>query len=116
MGGYGSGWPYWKDKKTTVEECRELDALRLYQEGLLEWGQAWAGLWQWTDAATGEVTSTVRLWIDTRERGSGWLRIYYRFTRGANEGEEMDYRVRLTTTPLHWTCQDAPQLAGGRNG
>ncbi len=102
MGGYGSGWPSWKGKKTTVEECRDIDALRLYRDDLLAWDQLWSGSWQWSDAETGEVKSTVTLRIDTRDRDDPWMRISYRFTKGPAEGEEVGYRVRLTTTPLHF--------------
>jgi len=102
MGGYGSGWPVWKDTKTTVEACRELDARRLYQEDLLTWGFHWHGAWCWKDAVTGEITSRMGLEIDTRDHGNPWIRLHYCFTTGPNAGEPIDYRVRLTTTPLHF--------------
>jgi hypothetical protein len=102
MGGYGSGWPFWKHKKTPVEDCRELDALELYRDDLLTWDRHWVGQLRWRNVATGETTSTIGLEIDTRDRGAPWIRLQYHFTTGPNEGEPLDYRVRLTTTPLHF--------------
>jgi hypothetical protein len=102
MGGYGSGWPIWKDKKTPVEDCREIDVLELYRDDLLDWDRHWHGSLRWIDVATEEVTSRIGLEIDTRDRGAPWVRLHYHFTTGANAGEDIDYRVRLSTTPLHF--------------
>lgn len=105
MGGFGSGWPWWKDKKTTVEECRQFDALRLYQENLLKWGQHWRGAWGWRDAKSDEVTSTVDLEIDTRDRDRPWLRIHYTITKGYGKGQKVGYKVGLETTAPHFGGQ-----------
>jgi hypothetical protein len=48
MGGVGSGSWHRFGKKTTVEECRSLDARRLHREGLLKPGSLFS--WSWSRA------------------------------------------------------------------
>ena len=99
MGGCGSGRFYRWDKKTTVEECRVLDVSRLYREDLLGWDRRWSGSWIWSDAATGERTSSVGMEIDTTDEWHPWVRLFYRFTQS---GQEVDYKIRLQTTRPHF--------------
>ena len=116
MGGYGSGRWAWHTKKTTVEECEALDISGLYREGLLGWDRRWWGSWQWT--YTSGQKNTIGLEIDTTDRTSPWVRLFYKITSGWNEGRDLDYKVRLQTTRPHFggwrwwfTC---PLVVGGQ--
>ncbi len=118
MGGFGSGRWGWHSKKTTVEECRQLDVSRLYHEGVLAWGRRWVGAWQWTEARTGEKVSNIGLEADTTDRSHPFLRVFYTFTAGRNKGQSADYKIRLQTTALYFggcrwwlTC---PLVASGQ--
>lgn len=50
---FGAGRPGWLGK---VEHCKSIDVRRFQREGMLSTG-SW--VWQWRDAATGEVTSAI---------------------------------------------------------
>src|SRR5262245_26955267 len=107
MGGRGSGvtcYHWWRPaKKATVEDCRHLDAGRWSREGILKAGVCHSGSWCWfRDASRAEQTSSLGYEVNTLP-SQGWVRLFYRITR---TGEELDYRVRLTTT--------APRLGGLR--
>ena len=57
VGGEGSGRQSWSNKKTTVEECRLLDANRWMREGILS-SDIWRkGRWAWYNPDTLEKTS-----------------------------------------------------------
>ena len=99
MGGPGSDNHYyhgWRPaKKTTVEECRSLDASRWMREGILKAGAWHSGGWCWfRDAAQTERTSDIRYEVNTTAAPS-WLRLSYTFTAS---GEAVDYRMWLATT------------------
>jgi hypothetical protein len=91
MGGFGSGR---QSTRTSVEQCRVLDASRWTREGLLRIGTVQSGLWQWTDADTGQVRSSIGFLVDTFS-GRPSLRLTYTFT---NTGERVDYNVKLQAT------------------
>lgn len=98
MGGFGSGnhyhwWP--PTKKTTVEECRSLDAGRWMREGILK-AHVWhTGGWCWfRDAARTERTSEITYEVNTVDEAP-WLRLSYTFKA---TGVAVDYRVLLATT------------------
>ena len=79
MGGYGSGYPYWRSKKTTVGECRHFDTVDLRRAGVLREGTHWLGGWRWWNAHTGEETSSIGLEIDTTDAARPWVRLFYTF-------------------------------------
>ena len=94
MGGYGSGRPR---EKITVEECRTLSIRDLGHRG-----EFWDGVnivdeLIWTNRRTGERVFSIDYEVDTRNRGDAWIRLQYR-----RNGEAVDYRIRLTTTPMPW--------------
>jgi len=93
MGGYGSGRPR---EKTTVEECRTLSVRDLKREGAFRDGVNIAAKLIWTNR-TGESVFSIDYEVDTRNRGDAWIRLQYR-----RNGEAVDYRIRLTTTPMPW--------------
>ena len=96
MGGYGSGCRY--DRKATVEECRTLDAGRMQQEKVLQEDVYRVGSWVWSNADTGETTSSLGYYVNTLA-GVPSLRLVYSI---ASTGEKLDYLVELTKTPLPW--------------
>lgn len=99
MGGYGSGWT--GSRKTTVEECRKLDAGRMQKEKVFpEDGQRF-GSWVWSNADTGEELSRIGYHVCTMPemKKAPFLRLIYTLTAS---GEQLDYLVRLTKTPLPW--------------
>ncbi|MEA3406613.1 MAG: hypothetical protein U9R48_00855 [Chloroflexota bacterium] len=104
MGGWGSSRWGWYRKKTTVEQCRWLDVNRWMREGIIGADHWRKGAWEWRDVRTGERTS--RIGYEVRTQGaSGWVRLYYTLTSGPHDGEEIDYRVPLTTTRPHFGGQ-----------
>jgi len=118
MGGWGSSrWGGYR-KRTTVEQCEWLDVNRWMREGIIAADHWCGGIWGWKDTRTGEMTS--RIGYEVRTQGaSGWVRLYYAFTSGPHEGEEIDYRVPLTTTRPHfgglrWWFICPGQGCGGR--
>jgi hypothetical protein len=96
MGGLGSGNYYrWRGKKTTVEECRHLDANRWMREGILQAGVWQTGNWCWfRDAQRTEKTAEVTYEVNTVPEWP-WVRLFYRFP---HNGVEMNYKIFLTTT------------------
>jgi len=101
LGGYGSSRWGWHTKKTTVEECRILEAARWQREGIIGPGRMWAGGWQWTDAHTGEKKASIGVEVLT---GANWgrVRLHYRVTPPGGEGRDLDYIVPLVTTRPHY--------------
>ncbi|HEX8914159.1 MAG TPA: hypothetical protein VF796_17555 [Humisphaera sp.] len=111
MGGPGSG--YRLDKKTTVEDCIVLSAAAMTRIGLLRANLHRAGSVTWTNTVTGEKVSAIgfdpNVWD---EHGSA--RLHYTRTR---TGDQVDYRVQVTSTPLPWGGRrwwfGCPLVAGG---
>ena len=101
MGGSGSG--SWKtlDKKTTVEECGSIDALRWQRVGILQPSVSnYSGRWRWFDPDTKEEYGSIGYQSDC-DKTFGSVRLSYTVTR--EEGKvPLDYRVRLTTTTTPW--------------
>ena len=101
MGGDGSGRWYRYGKKTTVEECRVLASGDLVRHvGLGPNVRKWSGI-TWCNACTGEYRSSVGVDVETGD-AQGWARLHYTFKSGRNEGQHVDYRVRLVTTCPHF--------------
>jgi hypothetical protein len=98
MGGTGSGCHYhwWRSrKKTTVQDCRSLDANRWMREGILKPGSWVRGAWLWfRDATRTERSSSIDYEVNTQD-DPPWLRLFYTFTETQ---EALDYRVRLDRT------------------
>ncbi|HYT93428.1 MAG TPA: hypothetical protein VEL76_32220 [Gemmataceae bacterium] len=100
MGGPGSGSQYqwWRGrKKTTVEECEDLDANRWMREGILKAGVCRVGSWRWVYHSGRENSITYE--ANTLDHAYPFVRLSYNLIRsGAQEKEPFDYRVKLTTT------------------
>jgi hypothetical protein len=99
MGGWGSTRWGRHNKKTTVEECRQLDVSRWVREGIVTWDTWRQGSWCWTygDGST----STISYEVDTRDPARPWARLHYDFPMV--EGRpSYDYRVELQTTRPHF--------------
>jgi hypothetical protein len=119
MGGPGSGnhYHWWRSgKKTTVEECQDLDANRWVREGILKAGvQRWGG-WRWVYHDGRE--NSIGYEVDTLDQATPFVRLFYTLTHPqTKEQVPLDYRVALTTTRpryggLRWwfVC---PLAAGG---
>ncbi len=95
MGGYGSGRT---QEKHTVEACRALSAGMLQRNKLLGEGLFTFATLTWTNTVTGENVSSIGCLVYTID-AARIIRLYYSITE---TGEDMDYPVRLTTTPLPW--------------
>ncbi len=91
MGGYGSGRPR---EKTPVEDCHVLPVGLLQRDKKLV-GWASGGL-TWT--INGGKVASIGYEADCMT-ADAWLRLQYTMTQ---TGEAVDYRIRLTTTPLPW--------------
>ncbi len=101
MGGPGSGSWYRWDKKTTVEECRHIDAGRWMREGILAPDlRRWGG-WVWTNSSTGEQTASIGYEVNTTILRP-WVRLFYTVTPHGGEPEPYDYKIFLTTTRPHF--------------
>lgn len=95
MGGSGSTRWGWHTKKTTVEECKDLDMSTLNRKGIMGWNVQWWGSCRWYNAVTNETTSTISIQVNTLDRTNPWLRLLYTFTE---LDESYDYKVNLETT------------------
>lgn len=95
MGGSGSTRWEWHSKKDTVEDCRSLDANRWMREGILCEGIRTFGGWTWTNAHTGEKTSSISYEVNTLNPAYRWVRLFYSFTRS---NESLNYKIQLATT------------------
>jgi hypothetical protein len=112
VGGYNSGWH--RATTNTVEDGLILSSSKLQRDRMMRPNLHWAGTVTWSHSYTGEKLASIGLDTHTTD-GAGWARLHYTRT---NAGEQMDYRVNLTTTPLPWgglrwwfLC---PLVTGGR--
>lgn len=81
MGGPGSGSHYhwWRPtKKTTVEECEDLDANRWMREDILKAGVHRAGGWRWV--YRGGRENSIDYEVDTRDMACPFVRLSYTLT------------------------------------
>lgn len=122
MGGLGSGYPMWKDRKTTVEECSRLP-IKYFTDNNIIGPERWAsGTLYWKKPSTGETTSSLGYEVDTRNMAQPRIRLRYTITwRRSGEKEDLDYWVGLQTTPcnfggVRWwfTCPLASRRAYNR--
>lgn len=97
MGGSGSGFPLWKDKKYTVEDCFPLDINKLIRDKLI-------GLWKgrgslvWKSTNTGEKTGSIGYWMDTDFASWITMTLDYAVTNREVEKKEIKEPIQLTTT------------------
>ena len=99
MGGYGSGRRGWASPKETVESCLILSIDKLARLGLLQTGMASSGGLTWKRSSTGEQTDSIGCYVNTLADEPPTVRLYYTTKRrGEDHGEDLDYRVSLTTT------------------
>lgn len=101
MGGNGSGRHFYLGRRTTVEECRHIDANRWTQEKILAPDQWTRGRWYWRDADTGEEHASVGYQVDTRDSADLFVRLFY--TIGSEENRQSyNYRVTLVMSSTPW--------------
>ncbi len=101
MGGLGSGNHYYHwhrgRKKTTVEQCKSLDANRWTREGKLKADVHLSGTWVWTYPSGGRFV--VNYSVNTLDMASPSVRLWYSWIWTATEQtDSADYTVQLTTT------------------
>jgi hypothetical protein len=100
MGGPGSGCrnQRWRpEKKTVVEECRQLDVRRWARQVLDRTDASPTGRWEWT--FLGGATCSIGYEVLVRDRTPYALRLSYtRTVVWFGKPEELAYVVRLTTT------------------
>ena len=98
MGGPGSGSHYhwWRrGKKTTVEDCLSLDALRWTRKGILQAGTRQTGRWIWQYRGGRECC--IGYEVEAGVAGLGYVRLSYTTDRGGGK-ESSTYVIRLTAT------------------
>jgi len=112
------GWRW--NKKTTVEECRELGIKDLKRLGILRQGASY-GYWpiRWVNA-DGEDVASIGLWAEWEPGGPGRLRLSYSIGRPEEEKKEsLDYPVRLEATPCNYGGERywfvCPLITNGRS-
>ena len=91
----------WSDRKT-VEECKVIDTAWLNRHGYF-CGFKRGGI-HWKNAF-GEVTSSIGIEVSVVEEyhGGKYARFFYTQTNGfTKEKTELDYKVRLVTTPCNF--------------
>jgi len=96
MGGYGSTRWNWHNKRLAAEDCRRLP-FRVFKKNLFI---GWRGQVTWS--RNGEVFSTIGYWVNGAGESPSSLRLIYTITRVNGEKQDVDYPIRLTTTPLPW--------------
>ncbi|MCL4872008.1 MAG: hypothetical protein KJ063_23860 [Anaerolineae bacterium] len=101
MGGYGSTRWNFHTKKETVEDCRALSISDLKREGVLQAGVERSGSWIWRNAYTNEYRASIGYELNTLGRFP-YLRLHYTITRWDGNKRDMDYHVRLETTPCNY--------------
>jgi hypothetical protein len=100
MGGMGSGRSTsYGSRKDTVEECREIDAVRFTREKIITPDAFKLGAWLWRDARTHETRSSIEYIANTRYGTPPYLQLRYTLTKTR---EPIAYKTWLTTTNLHW--------------
>ncbi|MGA3066369.1 MAG: hypothetical protein ABSF29_05925 [Tepidisphaeraceae bacterium] len=100
MGGYGSGRKFYS-AKTTVEDCRSIDATRWQREDILRpLCSSRGGRWIWSDPDTKEERASIGYESDCGDT-SGFVQLNYTVTRH-DEKIPLDYPIRLTTTKTPW--------------
>jgi hypothetical protein len=99
MGGYGSGWPSWRDSKQTVEACSVLSADSLTSEKLLAPGRHQWGTLTWRESHSGRQVGSLGFKLNTLTPGNEHIRLEYTISRTK---ESLDYPVRLTHVPTPW--------------
>lgn len=96
MGGYGSGWR--GTKKVTVEKSLSLSMTDLVRKGAAVPGLWTRGSWVWRQGCVeSRVIASIGYEANLVDAEAAWLRLHY-----SASGEEMDYRIRLTTTRPHY--------------
>ena len=95
MGGYGSGRWGWHTKKTTVEDCRHIDAVRWQREGILRIGTHQCGSWHWRDPQTGADRASIGYEVRAVKFFGACLRLFYTWDKQA---QSLNYHVRLVAT------------------
>ncbi|MFC1657064.1 hypothetical protein ACFL2P_00625 [Candidatus Moduliflexota bacterium] len=76
MGGTGSGYPLWMQRKTTVEECLHLEAVWFNTKKNI--GKMVTGDIAWTDPRTGIKMSGADFTLDLRDHYQTSAHIRYR--------------------------------------
>jgi hypothetical protein len=97
MGGYGSTRWLGHTKKTQVEECRKFD-MKSFKPYLIP-GRS--GRWVWWDAYTGKENASIGYRVLGDDSPTG-IKLSYTLHKWSGEDLDLDYVVRLTTTPLPW--------------
>src|SRR4051812_46362746 len=101
MGGTGSGrWFRYEARKTTVEECRRIEAGVFVGGGDIVAGGRREGYVTWDDGRPRQLS--VSFVADTCERPGGghFVSLCYRPRRGGVEGAKVEYSIPLQTTPV----------------
>lgn len=98
MGGTGSGRYYRWNKKSTLDDYRNLDVNRLVKHGVIREGTIKHGSWQWMDTVTKEVKSSIGYESNT-VCDSPYIRLHYSWTESK---ESFDYKIRLSKTPVNF--------------
>jgi hypothetical protein len=97
MGGSGSTRWNLHTKKTTVEECRKF-GIREFRPYIRVGG---CGRWVWWDAYTGKENASLGYQVLGKEKPTG-IKLRYTITKWSGEKPDLDYVIKLTTTPLPW--------------
>jgi hypothetical protein len=105
MGGYGSnrwGWCY--RRKTTVEVCWSLDAVKLAREGFIKPGEGVIGSWGWWRNRDKSETPTARIGLLVRvSEMRGACRLSYTVTdRATGSKQGYNYVAPLEATPCNY--------------
>ena len=106
MGGFGSGYAAWKDRRLTVEDCRRVTIQTLRDAGYLRIGRlaharfTWRERNPWTGEPWGD-DSGWRLELDIDACRLDHARIQFHHANAKGDGS-VTYTVRLDTTTLPW--------------
>ncbi len=110
MGGFGSGYPSWKDRKVTVESCLALDLAKLRRDRVLypaPAGQGLAGTLAWKSVNTGEKRGSVGYTLG-HVAGGLCLWLNYRV-----DGEKVEVAVQLEDRADGWWWFRCPLVVRG---
>jgi len=93
MGGIGSGYPFWKDKKTTIEECSRLPMKYFTDNDIIGPERRATGTVYSRKVSTGETTSSLGHEVETLNVARPRIRLRYTITWRSGEKEDLDYWI-----------------------
>lgn len=117
MGGLGSGRP---ESTAKIDAGKKLKLDHLLKQGSIIRGAHVHGILKWTNNYSGaDAGSSIGYEANLSNPSDMWIRLHYTRTNHLGEKDDMDYKIRLSATPMHFggerlwfICPHTGQRAG----